>query len=75
MDKDDLKKIYWAKPFKIKNADEYDSDSILDLFIDSTDEMNDLFDYSNSIIKGKSGSGKTMFLRAIYQYFLCMKKY
>ena len=72
MDKDDLKKIYWAKPFKIKNADEYDSDSILDLFIDSTDEMNDLFDYSNSIIKGKSGSGKTMFLRAIYQYFLCI---
>lgn len=72
MDKDDLKKIYLAKPFEIKNADEYDSDSILDLFINSTDRINEPFAYSNSIIKGKSGSGKTMFLRASYQYFLCI---
>lgn len=62
--------IYNSRPFKIRNADEYDLENILDLFIDPTDGLTGPFDYSNSIIKGKMGSGKTMYLRANYAYYL-----
>ena len=67
---EELQKIYLAKPFKIRNADEYDLENILDLFIDPTDGLTGPFDFSNSIIKGKMGSGKTMYLRANYAYYL-----
>lgn len=66
----DLKKTYMAAPFKIRNADEYDLDNILDLFIDPTDGLAGPFDFSNSVIKGRMGSGKTMYLRANYAYYL-----
>lgn len=65
-----LRKIYTTRPFKIRNADEYDLENILDLFIDPTDGLVGPFDFTNSIIKGKMGSGKTMYLRANYAYYL-----
>ena len=66
----ELQKIYNSRPFKIRNADEFDLENILDLFVDPTDGLNGPFEFSNSIIKGKMGSGKTMFLRANYAYYL-----
>lgn len=67
---EELQKIYIARPFKIRNADEYDLENILDLFVDPTDGLVGPFDFTNSIIKGKMGSGKTMYLRANYAYYL-----
>lgn len=66
----ELKDIYNSRPFKTRNADEYDLENILDLFIDPTDGLTGPFDYNNSIIKGRMGSGKTMYLRANYAYYL-----
>ena len=66
----ELKDIYLSRPFSTRNADEYDLENILDLFIDPTDGLVGPFDFSNSIVKGKMGSGKTMYLRANYAYYL-----
>lgn len=66
----ELENIYYNRPFSIRNADEYDLENILDLFIDPTDGLIGPFDFSNVIIKGKMGSGKTMYLRANYAYYL-----
>lgn len=68
MTEKELENIYMARPFKIRNADEYDLENILDLFIDPTDGLVGPFEFSNSIIRGKMGSGKTMYLRANYAY-------
>ncbi len=65
-----LEKIYLSRPFKTRNADEFDLENILDLFIDPTEGLVGPFDFSNVIIKGKMGSGKTMYLRANYAYYL-----
>lgn len=65
-----LKEIYHSRPFTTRNADEFDLENILDLFIDPTDGLVGPFDFSNSIVKGKMGSGKTMYLRANYAYYL-----
>lgn len=70
MTSSDLKQIYISRPFKTRNADEYDLENILDLFVDPTDGLVGPFDFTNSIIKGKMGSGKTMYLRANYAYYL-----
>lgn len=66
----ELGHVYFSRPFKTRNADEYDLENILDLFIDPTDGLVGPFDFSNCIIKGKMGSGKTMYLRANYAYYL-----
>ena len=65
-----LKEVYATRPFKTRNADEYEIESILDLFIDPTDGLICPFDYDNMIVKGKMGSGKTMYLRANLAYYL-----
>ena len=70
MNSNQLEDIYFSRPFATRNADEYDLENILDLFVDPTDGLVGPFDYSNSIIKGKMGSGKTMYLRANYAYYL-----
>lgn len=64
-----INKIYQNRPFKVRNADEYDLENILDLFVDPMDGLSTPFDYENAIIKGKMGSGKTMYLRANYAYY------
>lgn len=51
----ELENVYHSRPFKIRNADEFDIENILDLFIDPTDGLNSPFDFTNSIVKGKMG--------------------
>lgn len=65
-----LEEIYLARPFRTRNADEFGIEEILDLFVDPTDGLNRPFDYENTIVKGKMGSGKTMYLRANYAFYL-----
>lgn len=65
-----LEEIYSSRPFRTRNADEYELENILDLFVDPTDGLNRPFDYENIIVKGKMGSGKTMYLRANHAYYL-----
>lgn len=65
-----LDEIYTSRPFKVRNADEYELRYILDLFVDPTDGLTTPFEYENSIIKGRMGSGKTMYLRANHAFYL-----
>lgn len=65
-----LKEIFESRPFRTRNADEYALENILELFVDPTDGLNRPFDYENIIVKGKMGSGKTMYLRANHAYYL-----
>ena len=67
---DEMEEVFISRPFKTRNADEYDLENILDLFVDPTNGLIGPFDFTNSIIKGKMGSGKTMYLRANYAYHL-----
>ncbi|MDH5979425.1 hypothetical protein L8R98_21855 [Vibrio splendidus] len=65
-----MEKIFRARPFKIRNADEYDVTNVLNLFVNPIKGLATPFDYENSIIKGRMGSGKTMYLRANHAYYL-----
>lgn len=65
-----LKDIYKSRPFKIRNADEFDQQDVLSLFVDPTTSLKSPVEYENSIIKGRMGTGKTMFLRANYAFCL-----
>jgi len=65
-----LEFIYRSRPFKVRNADEYDLSNVLDIFVDPTESLNTPFDYENAIIKGRMGTGKTMYLRANHAFFL-----
>lgn len=62
--------IYKKRPFKTRNADEYNLSDILSLFVNPIEGLRSPVDFENSIIKGRMGSGKTMFLRANYAYYL-----
>lgn len=62
--------IFKRRPFKTRNADEYNLNDILSLFVNPIDGLRTPLDFENSIIKGRMGSGKTMFLRANYAYYL-----
>ena len=65
-----MKELYESRPFKIRNADEYDLWQILSLFVNPFTGLSTPFDYTNTIVKGRMGSGKTMFLRANHAYYL-----
>ena len=65
-----LQDIYLSRPFKTRNADEYDLSEVLQLFVNPLDGLTTPFDFENSIIKGRMGSGKTMYLRANHAYYL-----
>lgn len=62
--------IYKSRPFKVRNADEYDLSTVLDLFVDPTESLYNPFDYENVIVKGRMGTGKTMYLRANHAFYL-----
>lgn len=62
--------LFRERPFKTRNADEYDVANILNLFVSPTEGLTTPFDYENTIIKGRMGSGKTMYLRANHAYYL-----
>lgn len=65
-----MERIFRSRPFKTRNADEYELDTILNLFVNPINGLSTPFDYENSIIKGRMGSGKTMFLRANHAYHI-----
>ncbi|HDL01386.1 MAG TPA: hypothetical protein ENH23_04055 [candidate division Zixibacteria bacterium] len=65
-----MEEIFQSRPFKTRNADEFDLGSILSLFVSPIDGLTSPFDYENTIVKGRMGSGKTMYLRANYAYYL-----
>lgn len=58
------------RPFRTRNADEFTDQNLLGLFVDPTIGVSGPFDYGNEIIKGQMGTGKTMYLRANYIYYL-----
>lgn len=62
--------LFLSRPFKTRNADEYDLKNILNLFVSPIDGLSTPFDYENTIIKGRMGSGKTIYLRANLAYYL-----
>lgn len=66
----DLVELFYSRPFKIRNADEYDLERVLDLFVDPIGGLTSPFDFENTIIKGRMGSGKTMYLRANHAFYL-----
>lgn len=65
-----IEQLFKERPFKIRNADEYDVANILNLFVSPTEGLTTPFDYENTIIKGRMGSGKTMYLRANHAYYI-----
>lgn len=65
-----MEQVFKSRPFKIRNADEYNVSNILSLFVSPINGLATPFDYENSIIKGRMGSGKTMYLRANHAYYL-----
>lgn len=65
-----MESLFRLRPFKVRNADEYDLANVLNLFVSPIDGLNSPFDYENTIIKGRMGSGKTMYLRANHAYYL-----
>ncbi len=68
-----MKTLYEKRPFQIRNADEYELSEILGLFVSPLKGLSTPFDYTNTIVRGRMGSGKTIFLRAneaFYQYNL-----
>jgi len=62
--------VFKKRPFKTRNADEYDLSDILSLFVNPIIGLSSPLDFENSIVKGRMGSGKTMYLRANYAYYL-----
>jgi hypothetical protein len=65
-----MENVFKSRPFKIRNADEYGITNVLGLFVNPINGLATPFDYENSIIKGRMGSGKTMYLRANHAYYL-----
>jgi hypothetical protein len=66
----DLKSLYEQRPFKTRNADEIELANVLDLFVDPVKSLKNPFEYENIIVKGKMGTGKTMYLKANQAYYL-----
>lgn len=65
-----ISEVVLKRPFKVRNADEFPDENLLELFVDPTTGVSGPFDFGNEIIKGKMGTGKTMYLRANYIYYL-----
>jgi len=65
-----MESLFRSRPFKTRNADEFDLASILNLYVNPINGLNTPFDYENIIVKGRMGSGKTMYLRANYAFYL-----
>lgn len=62
--------IYDRRPFKTRNAEEFDLSQVLPLFVEPVPGGNSPFEFENSIVKGRMGTGKTMYLKANYAYYL-----
>ncbi|MCK4256888.1 hypothetical protein KAX35_08370 [candidate division WOR-3 bacterium] len=60
-------KIFDERPFKARNAEDIDLNEVLKLFVNPV--YFNPFEYENSIIKGRMGTGKTMYLKANYAIY------
>lgn len=58
------------RPFNVRNADEIELNKIMQMYVEPMYKYFDPFAYENLIIKGKMGSGKTMFLRANLAHYI-----
>jgi len=65
-----MDELFRARPFKTRNADEFGISEVLSLFVSPKEGLSTPFDFENTIIKGRMGSGKTMYLRANHAYYL-----
>lgn len=65
-----MNNLFKKRPFKTRNADEYNLSEILSLFVNPINGLSSPLEFENSIIKGRMGSGKTMYLRANYAFYL-----
>jgi hypothetical protein len=65
-----MEDLFKKRPFKTRNADEYNLSDILSLFVNPITGLSSPLDFENSIVKGRMGSGKTMYLRANYAFYL-----
>jgi len=65
-----MEDLFKKRPFKTRNADEYNLSDILSLFVNPINGLSSPVEFENSIIKGRMGSGKTMYLRANFAYYL-----
>ena len=66
-----LEEIAELSPFRKRNAEEYRLDDLLDYFVNPAGY--DAFSFSNCVVKGPMGAGKSMFLKAnqaFYKYSL-----
>jgi len=48
-----LSKLFGKRPFRNRNAENFDLSEILDVFVDPLPETNNPFDFDNSIVKGR----------------------
>ncbi|MCG3149373.1 MAG: hypothetical protein PCFJNLEI_02833 [Verrucomicrobiae bacterium] len=60
--------LFENRPFKTRNAEEFELNQVLDLFVDPAEGARNPFEFENVIVKGRQGSGKTMYLRANLAY-------
>lgn len=65
-----MEDLFKKRPFKTRNADEYNLSDILSLFVNPINGLSSPVEFENSIVKGRMGSGKTMYLRANFAYYL-----
>ena len=63
---DMFRSLYDARPFLTQNADTLNLHQLSDIFIEPT--AHNSFACQNEIVKGRMGSGKTMYLRANYAH-------
>lgn len=68
--RESLLRLFNKRPFRNRNAENFDLAEVLDVFVDPVPSGVNPFDYENSIVKGRMGSGKTMFLKANQAYHL-----
>ncbi len=62
--------IFETRPFKVRNAEDFELNRILDVFVSPMSSTRSPFDFENSIVKGAMGSGKSIFLKANYAFHL-----
>jgi len=62
--------IFESRPFKVRNAEDFELSHILDVFVNPLSMARSPFEFENSIIKGAMGSGKSMLLKANYAFHL-----
>jgi hypothetical protein len=56
-----LDSLFYSKPFETRNGEDHPITDVLNLYVNPIDGLDSPFDFKNVIIKGRMGSGKTMY--------------